>query len=80
MSATVVADSKAKNEYGKEKKKKSEKTSTLSILTDPVKNKINKEQRKELIDQLRKEMINAAKDLEFERAAELRDEIEKLDE
>jgi len=24
-------------------------------------------------------MINAAKDLEFERAAELRDEIEKLD-
>ncbi|HMS33905.1 MAG TPA: excinuclease ABC subunit UvrB [Ignavibacteria bacterium] len=79
MSATVVADSKAKNEYGKEKKKKSEKKSTLSILTDPVKNKINKEQRKELIDQLRKEMINAAKDLEFERAAELRDEIEKLD-
>lgn len=80
MSATVVADSKAKNEYGKEKKKKDGKKSTLSILTDPVKNKINKEQRKELIDQLRKEMINAAKDLEFERAAELRDEIEKLDE
>ena len=79
MSATVVADSKAKNEYGKEKKNKEGKKSTLSILTDPVKNKINKEQRKELIDQLRKEMINAAKDLEFERAAELRDEIEKLD-
>lgn len=79
MSATVVADSKAKNEYGKEKKKKDGRKSTLSILTDPVKNKINKEQRKELIEQLRKEMINAAKDLEFERAAELRDEIEKLD-
>ena len=79
MSATVVADSKAKYEAGKNKKKKDEKKSTLSILTDPVKNKINKEQRKELIDQLRKEMINAAKDLEFERAAELRDEIEKLD-
>ena len=77
MSATVVADSKAKNEYGK--KKKEEKKSTLSILTDPLKNKINKEQRKELIEQLRKEMINAAKDLEFERAAELRDEIERLE-
>lgn len=76
MSATVVADSKAKNEYGK--KKKEDKKSTLSILTDPVKNKINKEQRKELIEQLRKEMINAAKDLEFERAAELRDELERL--
>ncbi|MBK8551186.1 MAG: excinuclease ABC subunit UvrB [Ignavibacteria bacterium] len=76
MSATVVADSKAKNEYGK--KKKEDKKSTLSILTDPIKNKINKEQRKELIEQLRKEMINAAKDLEFERAAELRDELERL--
>ena len=54
------------------KKTKDEKKSTLSIITDPVKNKINKEQRKELIDQLRKEMINAAKDLEFERAAELK--------
>ena len=80
MSATVVADSKAKYEPGKNKKKKDEKKSALSIITDPIKNNINKEQRKELIDQLRKEMINAAKDLEFERAAELRDEIEKLDE
>jgi excinuclease ABC subunit B len=76
MSSTIVADSKAKNEYGKNKK--DEKKSALSILTDPFRSKINKEQRKELIDQLRKEMINAAKDLEFERAAELRDEIDKL--
>ncbi len=76
MSATVVADSKVKNEYGKQKKE--DKKSTLRILTDPVKNRINKEQRKELIEQLRKEMINAAKDLEFERAAELRDEIDRL--
>ncbi|MDZ4710716.1 MAG: excinuclease ABC subunit UvrB [bacterium] len=76
MSSTIVADSRPKTDYGK--KKKDDKKSTLSILTDPVKNKINLEQRKELIEQLRKEMINAAKDLEFERAAELRDEIEKL--
>lgn len=77
MSTTIVADSKTKNDNSK--KEKEEKKSTLSILTDPLKNKINQEQRKELIDQLRREMINAAKDLEFERAAELRDEIEKLD-
>ncbi|HMQ68167.1 MAG TPA: excinuclease ABC subunit UvrB [Ignavibacteria bacterium] len=78
MSSTIVADSKDRTEYNS-KVKKSDKKSTLSVITDPVKNKINKEQRKELIDQLRKEMINAAKDLEFERAAELRDELEKLD-
>ncbi|HAY35022.1 MAG TPA: excinuclease ABC subunit UvrB [Ignavibacteria bacterium] len=77
MSATIVADSKSNNEYNK--KGKEEKKSALSIITDPVNKKINSEQRKELIEQLRKEMINAAKDLEFERAAELRDEILKLD-
>ncbi len=77
MSATIVADSKSNNEYNK--KGKEEKKSALSIITDPVSKKINSEQRKELIEQLRKEMINAAKDLEFERAAELRDEILKLD-
>lgn len=77
MSSTIVADSKAKNEYGK-RKKGDETSSTLRILTDPIKSKINIEQRRELIEQLRKEMINAAKDLEFERAAELRDEIERL--
>lgn len=78
MSSTIVADSKGKYD-SKRKGKESEKTS-LSVMTDPLFKKINKEQRKELIDQLRKEMINSAKDLEFERAAELRDEIKRLSE
>jgi len=81
MSSTIVADSKVRNDSEKEKSanaKSKEKKSALSILTDPVKNKINSEQRKDLLEQLRKEMINAAKDLEFERAAELRDEIDRL--
>ncbi|MCX6158613.1 MAG: excinuclease ABC subunit UvrB [Ignavibacteriae bacterium] len=77
MSSTIVADSKGKYETGKGKSK--EKTS-LSIITEPLFKKINKEQRKELVEQLRKEMINSAKDLEFERAAELRDEIKRLSE
>jgi excinuclease ABC subunit B len=75
MSSTIVADSRGKYEAGKGKSK--EKTS-LSIITEPLFKKINKEQRQELIEQLRKEMINSAKDLEFERAAELRDEIKRL--
>jgi excinuclease ABC subunit B len=77
MSATIVADSKANLNYNK--KKKEEKKSSLSIVTEPLFKKITDEQRKELIDQLRAEMKNAAKDLEFERAAELRDEIERLE-
>lgn len=76
MSTTIVADSKAK--YDPKKKSKSDEKTSLSVLTEPLFKKINKEQRKELIEQLRKEMINSAKDLEFERAAELRDEIKRL--
>ncbi len=75
MSTTVVADSKAKYD-GKPKGGKEK--SALSIVTEPLFKKINREQRKELLDQLREEMIKAAKDLEFERAAELRDEIKRL--
>lgn len=76
MSTTIVADSKAK--YDPKRKSKSDEKTSLSVLTEPLFKKINKEQRKELIEQLRKEMINSAKDLEFERAAELRDEIKRL--
>ncbi|MGH2567189.1 MAG: UvrB/UvrC motif-containing protein [Bacteroidota bacterium] len=39
---------------------------------------LTKDQRKDLLDELQTEMRRAAKDLEFERAAELRDEIERL--
>lgn len=45
---------------------------------DPLYNFMSKEQKEELINQLFLEMRNAAKELDFERAAELRDEIEKL--
>ncbi|MFC2093178.1 excinuclease ABC subunit UvrB [Bacteroidota bacterium] len=77
MSTTIVADSKTNLEY--KKKKKDDKKSSLSIITEPLFKKITGEQRKELIDQLRTEMKIAAKDLEFERAAELRDEISRLE-
>ncbi len=77
MSTTIVADSKAKEDTRRSKGKGTEKTS-LSMMTEPIFKKINKEQRKELLDQLKHEMIEAAKDLEFERAAELRDEIKRL--
>ena len=78
MSTTIVADSKAK--YDPKKKSKIPEKTAISEITEPLFKKINKEQRKELIDQLRQEMVKSAKDLEFERAAELRDEIKRLSE
>lgn len=77
MSSTIVADSKSKVDVSKKKKRETKKNS-ISVINEPLENKISKEQRNELIEQLRGEMINAAKDLEFERAAELRDEIDRL--
>jgi excinuclease ABC subunit B len=77
MSSTIVADSKSRVDA---RKKKEHDRTNISVVTDPLFKQITKEQRKELIDQLRHEMIEAAKDLEFERAAELRDEIERLGE
>jgi excinuclease UvrABC helicase subunit UvrB len=47
-------------------------------LADSVVRYLTREEREDLIEELRAEMAKAAKNLEFERAAELRDEIERL--
>jgi len=47
---------------------------------EPVFKYMSVDQKKDLIEHLREEMKRAAKDLEFERAAELRDEIGRLEE
>lgn len=80
MSTTIVADSKSKTDARKKKRVGEYGKTNLSVVTDPLFKQITKEQRRELIDQLRHEMLEAAKDLEFERAAELRDEIDRLSE
>jgi excinuclease ABC subunit B len=48
-------------------------------VAEPVLKYMNKEQKEDLIEQLREQMRNAAKDLEFERAASLRDEVLRLE-
>ena len=75
MSTTVVADSRQRYE---KRKKTLKKDTSFSAVTEPIFKKISGEEKENLIKQLKEEMLNAAKDLEFERAAELRDEIERL--
>jgi len=77
MQTTIVADSKSKIDY-KKSQDKSGKRNPASIVNEPIFKKINDEEKKQLLEQLHQEMVNAAKDLEFERAAELRDEINRL--
>ncbi len=69
LSSTSIADIRKKEEkesYG------------FSKVAEPILKYMNKEQKEDLIDQLTEEMHKAAKDLEFEKAANLRDEIQKL--
>ena len=60
------------------RKKDPENDAAFAKVAEPVLKYMTNDQKKDLISQLEEEMINAAKDLEFEKAANLRDEIEKL--
>jgi len=70
MNATSIADVR-KRDLEKE-------DATFLKVAEPVIRYMSNDQRKELLDQMTEEMLAAAKDLEFERAANLRDEIEKM--
>lgn len=60
------------------RKKEEKETYTFSKVAEPILKYMNKEQKEDLIEQLTEEMYKAAKDLEFEKASNLRDEINKL--
>ncbi|MFA5803030.1 MAG: excinuclease ABC subunit UvrB [Melioribacteraceae bacterium] len=70
MNATSIADVR-KRDLEKEE-------ATFLKVAEPVIRYMSNDQRKELLDQMTEEMLSAAKDLEFERAANMRDEIEKM--
>jgi excinuclease ABC subunit B len=72
LAATAVADVKAARDQRRERGK-------MPRIQEAVVRHLTAEQRQDLISELNEEMRKAAKDLEFERAAELRDEIQKLE-
>ncbi|MCX8056355.1 MAG: excinuclease ABC subunit UvrB [Ignavibacteria bacterium] len=74
LSTTAVADvRKGREDYSKKK-------SGIAVALQPIIKHLTPQQKQELIEQLTIEMHNAAKDLEFERAAAIRDEIQRLKE
>jgi excinuclease ABC subunit B len=72
LAATAVADVKAERDARRERQK-------MPMVAESVVRYLTADQRKDLIEELRAEMLRASKDLEFERAAQLRDEIAKLE-
>jgi excinuclease ABC subunit B len=73
LAATAVADVKAARDARRERAK-------VPLIAETVLRYLTPDQRKDLVGELRAEMEKAAKDLEFERAASLRDELNKLEE
>ncbi|GAB1429648.1 excinuclease ABC subunit UvrB [Ignavibacteria bacterium] len=74
LRATTVAD--IQEQRGK--RINDEKKAQMRKAAEPILKYMTDEQREELVEQLFTEMKNAAHDLDFERAAELRDEIQRL--
>jgi excinuclease ABC subunit B len=72
LAATAVADVKAQRDARRDRAK-------MPKVAEQVVRYLTADQRADLIEELRREMQEAAKDLEFERAASLRDEIQKLE-
>ncbi len=73
MNSTAIADLKTRRDERMAEKHKPK------LVAEPVLRFMTGEQKNELLDQLRREMREAAKDLEFERAAQLRDEILRIE-
>jgi len=69
MQSTSIADMRKKDKFEE---------ASFTKVAEPVIKYMTNEQRHDLVEEMTDEMKNAAKDLEFEKAAFLRDEIEKL--
>lgn len=77
ISSTSIADIMS---GGKSSKKYEGRLATTKLAAEPVVKYMNEKQKTELLEQMFDEMKKAAKDLDFERAAELRDEIAQIKE
>ncbi|MCL5030240.1 MAG: excinuclease ABC subunit UvrB, partial [Bacteroidetes bacterium] len=69
LSSTSIADVRKREEKD---------DYSFTKVAEPVLKYMNSEQKQDLVDQLTEQMHQAAKDLEFEKAASLRDEINRL--
>ena len=74
LESTSVADIQA----SRSEKRRDAEVARLKKAAEPIAKYLTPEQRNDMVEQMFEEMRNAARDLDFERAAELRDEIQRL--
>ncbi|HTR81318.1 MAG TPA: excinuclease ABC subunit UvrB [Bacteroidota bacterium] len=73
MASTAVADVKSSRDLRRDRE-------SLPLVADSIVRYLTPDQKSDLIEELKSEMAKASHDLEFERAAQLRDEIRRLTE
>ncbi|MFK7844866.1 MAG: excinuclease ABC subunit UvrB [Rhodothermales bacterium] len=78
MQGTMIAEERADQTDGRQSYTYGN-TLKPSVAADPVVKYLTKEQKQDLIAQMKKEMLEAAENLQFERAAELRDSVDQLE-
>ncbi len=78
LRGTIIAEERA--EYAGQSARFYSGPEQLGPVIDPVVKHLTDDQKRDLITQMRKEMLQAAEDLDFERAAELRDSIAQIEE
>ncbi|MDA0986445.1 MAG: excinuclease ABC subunit UvrB [Bacteroidetes bacterium] len=71
IASTTIADAKSKDSFGNKK-------TFYQPLEDTIITKLDSAQKNDLIEELEIEMLKASKEFEYERAAQLRDEITRL--
>ena len=79
MRGTVIAEEKKRDVEGVSKHYYAG-IDEPSIVSDPVVKYLTDDQKRDLVEQMKAEMKEAAENLEFERAAELRDAIAQIEE
>ncbi len=77
LQGTIIANEKNEVE-GPSSGRRTDSAQALAI-ADPVARYLTEDQKRDLIANLRREMLEASENLEFERAAELRDSISQLE-
>jgi len=77
---TAIADEKGDDHPGQKRQHYGGPEQLSSKVADPVVKYLDNDQKRDLVDQMKEEMQEAAENLDFERAAELRDSIEDLEE
>ena len=77
MKGTIIAEEEA--EYAGRSSRYYSDPGQLGPLVDPVLKHLSNDQKRDLANQMHKEMLEAADGLDFERAAELRDSIEQIE-